>query len=56
MTRAELEDIIRIQITRAVSNALVSGTPSIGMLNRVAEEILRAADQYCETQEAGSRT
>lgn len=48
MTAAQerFEAVVREQITRAVANALQSGVPSNGMLNRCAEAIRKAADTY----------
>ena len=44
--RAELEAVVRAQITRVVSNALTAGVPSSGIMNRATEAILGAADAY----------
>ena len=43
MTLAEFEEIVREEISRAVANALTSGVPSSGMLNRACERIVMAA-------------
>ena len=48
MTREELAQVVRDQISRAVSNALTSGVPSVGILRRCEEEILRAADKHTQ--------
>ena len=50
MTRDRLEEIVREEISRAVANALTSGVPSSGMLNRAAGAIMRAADEYEEPE------
>lgn len=52
MTKDELEATVRQQITRVVTNALTSGVPSTGMMNRATETILGAADAYA-THTAG---
>jgi hypothetical protein len=45
-TRERLEAVIREQLTRAVANALTSGVPSTGMMNRATETILAEVDEY----------
>ena len=44
MAREELEAVIREQLTRCVANAIQSGVPSTGIMNRATEEILKASD------------
>ena len=46
MTREQLEAVIREQITRVVTNALMAGVPSTGIMNRATAGILKAADEY----------
>ena len=46
VSRAELEQVVREQIERAVSNALTAGVPSLGMLRRAAGTIMDAADEW----------
>jgi hypothetical protein len=52
VTLEELEATVRQQITRVVTNALQSGVPSTGMMNRATEAILAAAGSYA-THTAG---
>ena len=46
MSREELAQVVRDQISRAVTNALTSGVPSVGMLRRCEDTIMHAVDQY----------
>jgi hypothetical protein len=54
-TRDGLEAVIREQLTRCIANALTSGVPSTGIMNRATETILGAADEYA-TAEVGLLT
>ena len=54
-TRERLEAVIRQQITRCVANAITSGVPSTGIMNRATEEILHEVDEYT-TAEVGLLT